>query len=92
MVIFRNILFKNIFSDIMEAPGMEYNQQSFALKGISNNGEIKLAANVRCLKKAEKKNKKLSDAIQKKPSQTELKKESVNPAEVPENPKKLSVK
>ena len=67
---------------------MEYNQQSFTLKGISSNGEIKLAANVRCLKKAEKKNKKLSDAIQKKPSQTE----SVKPAEVPEIHKKLSVR
>ena len=71
---------------------MEYNQQSFTLKGISNNGEIKLAANVRCLKKAEKKNKKLSDAIQKKPSQTEFKKESVKPVEVPNVHQKLSVR
>ena len=36
----------------MEAPNMEYDRQIYSLKGLSNRGEIKLAVNVRCLKKA----------------------------------------
>ena len=31
---------------------MEYDRQIYSLKGLSNRGEIKLAVNVRCLKKA----------------------------------------
>ena len=63
----------------MEAPNMEYNQQKFALRGMSGNGEIKLAANVRCLKQVEKKHRKLTDAIQSTSSNRETKKDSMPP-------------
>ena len=61
---------------------MEYNQQKFTLRGMSGNGEIKLAANVRCLKQGEKKHRKLTDAIQNtnaSSSNRETKKDSMPP-------------
>ena len=68
----------------MDAPNMEYNQQKFTLRGMSGNGEIKLAANVRCLKQGEKKHRKLTDAIQNtnassSSSNRETKKDSMPP-------------
>ena len=45
-------LCKIVSEILMEAPNMEYDRQIYSLKGLSNRGEIKLAVNVRCLKKA----------------------------------------
>lgn len=53
-------------SDIMASSDMEYTRQPFHLKGGGGNSSIKMAVNVRCLRRASVK-RKLTDGIQKTP-------------------------
>jgi len=88
-------------SDIMASDNMEMPLQSFNLKNAGTGGKstIKMAVNVRCLKRPQRKSTKLTDAIKKPEIPAEISKpekpeenSNEDKVEVSENPKVLEKK